>query len=212
MVDKADVVRIAKELLRPAVGRIKGMIRRGTLGTLKTTSLLQSAQLGTTKDDTDEDVEVFEQFGFTSAPPVGSEGIVLRVGGERAGSVALCIGNRLFRLAGVGPSEVAMYDDKGASIVIRATGNIEVTPGPGGVVQLGGPAAILAVARATDPVSVSSAALLELKTAINGWAPVANDGGAALKAALATFLALSDTAVAAGDGTITAGGVGSTST
>lgn len=165
----------------------------------------QAIQANSTADDTDDDVELFESYGFTSVPPGGSEGLVLRVGGERANSIAICFGDRNSRFSDLAAGEVAVYNSAGCSVVLRADGNIEVTPGDGGVVQLGGPTATLAVARETDPVVIPS--LLVLQTAINSWVPVAGDGGAALKTALAAWLVGE-----VNDGTIEAGGEGATST
>lgn len=152
-----DVARIVKRLTRGLRGRVFGMIRRSTLGTLTPTTLLQTIQAKTTKDDVDDGVELFEPYGFTSGPPPNSEGLILRVGAERASSVGILFGSRSTRLQGVLQGEVALYTQGGASIVLRNSGNIEVTPGEGGVVQLGGPAATLAVARQTDPVGPSEA-------------------------------------------------------
>lgn len=204
MVTARDVQRIVTRALRPLTGRVRGMIRRATLGALKS-GAGQSATITTTAADADDDVELFEPYGFTSSPLPGAEGVALRVGGERAGTILVCVGDRTSRLAGVGPGEVAVYHPGGASVVLRASGMVEVTPGPGAVVQLGGPAAALAVARATDPVVIPS--LEVLQTAIGSWVPASNDGGAALKTALAAWLG-----AAVNDGTIAAGGTGATST
>jgi phage gp45-like len=74
--------------------------------------------------------------------------------------------------------ETAIFASEGdAIIILRANGTIEVT---GGTVKIGDSAAA-ALAKA--------AAISDLQTAINGWVPVPNDGGAALKAALVTWLA-----------------------
>jgi len=51
-----------------------------------------------------------------------------------------------------------------------------------------GPAAVLGVARMTDPITLASMATLA--AALLAWVPVPNDGGAALKVTLAAFLAL----------------------
>jgi hypothetical protein len=113
-------------------------------------------QVGTTQGDQDDGIEYFESYGLRASPPSGSEGLVLRVGGSRAESIAICFGNRKLTIEGVGPGEVALYDNNGASVVLRQTGNIEITPGQGGVVQLGGPTATLEVARKTDPTLADS--------------------------------------------------------
>lgn len=150
-------LRDVQRLVRGAAGRLRGMVRRATLGSLDTSGAGQTLRAGTTHGDEDEGVELFEPYGFTSAPPPGSEGIVLRVGAERAGAVGLCFGARTVRLAGVGPSEVAMYDDAGASVVLRQSGAIEVTPSTGGTVLLGGPLAV-------EPVALGTALVAALST------------------------------------------------
>jgi phage gp45-like len=152
MVSVSDI----RRLMKPLSGRLKGMIRRATLGTLNTSTLAQSVQAGTTKDDEDDEVELFEPFGFTAGPPAGSEGIVLRVGGERAGSVAICFGNRTNRLSGVNQNESALYNLL-ASIVLRVSGNVEVNPGPAALIQLGGPTV-------TEPVVQGNALVTALET------------------------------------------------
>jgi phage baseplate assembly protein V len=149
----SGTLRAIREMLRPYIGRIKGMVRRATLGTVDTNTRLPSMQVNSMADDADDDVEMFEQYGFASVPPNGAEGLVLRVGGTRANSVGICFGNRGGRIQGLAQGEVAIYNESnGAQVIIRNDGNIEVTPGEGGVVQLGGPTATLEVARRTDPV------------------------------------------------------------
>jgi hypothetical protein len=74
------------------------------------------------------------------------------------------------------------FSATGGHVTVASTGNL----------HLGSDAATAAVALA--PAVTSQ--LADLKTAINGWVPVPNDGGAALKAALSSWLA-SSSAVAA---------------
>jgi phage gp45-like len=174
MVSVSDI----RRLMKPLSGRLKGMIRRATLGTLNTSTLAQSVQAGTTKDDEDDEVELFEPFGFTAGPPAGSEGIVLRVGGERAGSVAICFGNRTNRLSGVNQNESALYNLL-ASIVLRVSGNVEVNPGPAALIQLGGPTV-------TEPVVLG----LQLQTALNTYAGAITAANAALDTAATTWAAI----------------------
>jgi hypothetical protein len=96
-------------------------------------------------------------------------------------------------------------EDASAGITITmgplpGTTTVEGT-GPGSIAL--GSDAVLGVARVTDPVAVASPALQTLKDALDGWVPAANDGGAALKTALAGFIALSEAEVVQGTGTIT---------
>jgi phage baseplate assembly protein V len=203
-VDKATL-RVIHGAVRGAMGRLKGLVRRATLGQVDSDSEGQTVQTTGHADDVDDAVEYFEQYGFTSVPPSGSEGLVLSVGASRQKSVAICFGDRSVRIRGLGGGEIGIGTAEGAQIILRADGNIEIIGVDGGVVQLGGPTAALAVARETDPVIVPS--LTVLQAAIAGWVVVPADGGAALKTALAAWLAAD-----VQDGTIETGGEGATST
>ena len=208
------VVRTVHKMLKPYVGRMRGMIRRAVMGGVSTSTRLPSMQVTTTADDADDDVEMFEQYGFASVPPNGSEGVVLRVGGVRANSIGICFGDRGGRIEGLAQGEVAIYNaSNGAQVVIRNDGNIEVTPGDGGVVQLGGPTATLAVARETDPVQPTAAMttwMAQVDTAIGVMAGAFN-APAAPMASLGPGAVVPS--VSPGDfGLIESGGEGSTST
>lgn len=201
-----EVIRIVNRMTAGLRGRVRGMIRRAAIGTLNVTGKLQTLQVKSTADDVDDAVELFEQYGFTSGPPAGSEGLVLRVGGERAHSVAIAFGNRSTRPAGIEQGEVAVYHQGGAHVTMRNDGSIEVFPAPGQKVKLGGEGGP-AVARATDPIALDSAMMAWL-TAVdqllfNDEAP----GGPVV-----TIAHVPPVAPPLGLGTITAGGQGSTST
>lgn len=197
---------VVRKELRSLDRRTNGAISRAVLGSLASDE--GTALAGATMRDGDEDtgVELFEQYGFTSAPLAGAEGVGLTVGGDSSHRLLVCVGDRRHRPTDLEAGEVAIYrnatghriwlkadgsvevraaDDAGASIELRADGNVVVTPGPGGKVLAGGEAASSAVALA-PPIEARDAALV---AAITGWVPAPNDGGGALKAALADWLA-----------------------
>lgn len=165
MVTLAQVLKVVQRVVQPIASRTRGLIRRGTIGTLGNGAQGQTIQAETLADDVDDEVELIEPYGFTAVPPNGAECIVLRVGGNRAGSVAILAGDRAVRIQGLAQGEVAMYHPNGASIVIRDNGDIEVTPGDGAVVRLGGADAELEVARRTDPVHREQA-MIDWMTAV----------------------------------------------
>lgn len=188
--------------LEPIRGKIMGLVRRAALAAIQP-GLGQQLTLTSTNGDSDDGVELFEPYGFTSVPPGSSEGLVLRVSGSRAESVAILFGDRSVRFNVLASNEVAVYNDSGASVVLRNTGNIEATPGPGGVVQLGGPAAVLPVARVSDSTIMSITDIASINAMI-----------ALFNAPIAPMVSLGPGIIAPvdGKGTITSGGNGSTST
>lgn len=210
-----EVAEFLAERIRPLRSRIDSMIRATTISGAGGTVALR-ANATPSGLETHEDVEVLEPHGFASVPPDGSTGVLLCAGGDVAHPILFGAGDRSVRIQGLATGEVAIFignsSGDGARVVCRNDGTIEVQPGPGAVVRMGAaaPAPALAVARTTDAVTVTTAALATLQSDIASWVPLAGDGGLALQTALATFLAIP--VPAAGTGTITGGGTGSIST
>lgn len=85
-------------------------------------------------DDTRDDVEHIEPFGFTSRPPAasgqnGPDAVVVDMGDTSDHQVVIVIGDRRYRLSHVpGSGEAVLYDAFGNEIRLGATG-IVVTSG-----------------------------------------------------------------------------------
>lgn len=73
-------------------------------------------------------VEVLQPYGFASVPPApdGALAVVLAIGGDPGDLVVLQLGAPSSRLGGLGPGEVALYDQRGNRVHIKAGGVIEV--------------------------------------------------------------------------------------
>lgn len=149
--------------------RTNGAISRAVLGSLASDEGTALAGAALRDGDEDSDLELFEQYGFTSAPLAGAEGVGLTVGGDSSHRVLVCVGDRRHRPTDLEAGEVAVYrnaaghrillkadgavevraaDEAGAVIELRADGNVVVTPGPGGKVLAGGEGASSAVSLA----------------------------------------------------------------
>jgi len=62
------------------------------------------------------------EYGLTSVPPVGSDVVVLFVGGDRSNGVVVATGHQGSRKTDLSPGEVALYDDLGLSVHLTRTG------------------------------------------------------------------------------------------
>ncbi len=140
MVSREQVRRIAEGSARKIATRIRGTVRRGILRSLGDEDT-RLAQFGLLAGDTADGVEVFEPYGFTSAPVGGAEAVVVSVGGDPAHLIAVVVGDRRYRVKGLADGEVAIGTDSGAQVVLREDGSIEVTPSGLGKVHIGGPTA-----------------------------------------------------------------------
>lgn len=140
----AEVNGIAR-LLAPLRNRIANMVARAVVQLVDDKPRLQVLQLGVLADETRDGCERVQEYGFTSVPLPGAEAVVLFVGGRRDHGLVVGVDDRRHRLAGLKAGEVAVYNNAGASVVLKADGSIEVT---GAEVILNG--GVLPVARVTD--------------------------------------------------------------
>lgn len=174
------------------VAELRGMVTRGTLATYPTDDGMRTAQVEIDADDTADDVEVFEPFGFTSRPLAGAESINLAVGGDQAHMVTICVADCRYRLTGLAAGEVAIYNSQGAKVVLNLDGSIDVTPALAGKVKIGGPAAIKTIALNEEVVAAFGqicavwSALVPSTWAVD--APILKGAYASIAGALATTL------------------------
>lgn len=176
---------VVKRAVAPLQARVRGLVVRGLVKVLNDSGGLQRAQVSCTADEVSDDVEVITPPGIT-ARPSSAEALVLSVGGNQAHRVALLFDRTTRYKDELAVGEVALHMGHGDQLVLlKANGNVVVVPSVAAKVLLGDAAASKRVALAEDV----TARLDALKTAINAWTPVPNDGGAALKLALASWLA-----------------------
>jgi phage baseplate assembly protein V len=115
----------------PITRRIQNMLARGTVALANASTKMQSLQLNLLADETKDDVEHFEPYGFTSRPRAGAEAVAVFLDGDRSNGIAVVVADRRYRLTGLAEGDVALHDDKGQSIVLGAdgitiTGNVKV--------------------------------------------------------------------------------------
>jgi phage baseplate assembly protein V len=180
--------------LRGLAVRTANLVSRAVVALVDDSSKLQVLQVEVGEGEVRE-AERVQEYGFTSVPLEGAEGVVVFVGGRRDHGLVVATDDRRHRPTGLQTGEVAVYTDEGDQVIIRRGGTIEVTAATkvvvdAPVVELAGNADALALA------SKVAAELTVLKNAINAAPVVPGDGGAAFKAALVAALAAWPTSVA----------------
>lgn len=126
-----ELLRLIAQRLKPLEVRLENMLARGVIEIVKSAGKLQLVQVTILADETLDDVEHFEPFGFTSRAPAGAEAILASIGGRRGHPVALVITDRRFRPAGLEEGESALYDKTGTIILCKADGSVEIVPSNG---------------------------------------------------------------------------------
>lgn len=113
--------------MRPLAQRLQLMIGRAVVLLVNDAASMQGLQVSLLADETRDDVERFQDYGFTSHPHPGAEAVAACVAGSRDHVLVIKVDDRRYRLAGLAQGEVAIYTDEGDKIVIKRGGTIEVT-------------------------------------------------------------------------------------
>ncbi len=109
----------------------KNMVRRLLLARVDSPSKVQVQGLGAQALE----AERFLPWGFASQPTAGQQALVVFVGGAQSAPVAL--GESAKSAPALAQGEVKIYAQGGASVHLKADGNVVVQPGAQGKVMLG---------------------------------------------------------------------------
>lgn len=137
-----DDLRQLAHLLRPLSTRIVNMVGRGVVQLVNDAKKLQLVQLDVLKGETVEGGgdggEHFQPYGFSSVPLAGAEAVVLFPNGDRSHPIVISTPDRRYRPSGGAAGDVNLYHYSGSKITMLASGDIDITPAPGGkIIQAG---------------------------------------------------------------------------
>jgi phage baseplate assembly protein V len=107
--------------------KIHGMAARCVLTLVSDGLKMQAVQINLLADETADDVERFQNYGLTSVPLPGAEGVCLFLAGAREHGVVIAMDDRRYRLKGLKGGEVALYTDEGDSLIFKRGKILEAT-------------------------------------------------------------------------------------
>lgn len=111
---KADtILKLFNKAIAPLKRKVLLMIGRGVLLAIKDSDKIQIAQGSILAGETKDEIEVFNNFGFTSHPPANTECIIVSIGGNREHSVVIASENRELRLKDLPEGASAQYNKNG---------------------------------------------------------------------------------------------------
>lgn len=113
-----DFTALTDKRIRKALSGLR-LAFRGVLTRITTTGGVQTAQVAGLAPEGLEGIEMFQQYGFTAAPPEGAMAIVLPLGGRTSHGIVIATEHSSYRLQGLESGEVAIYTDEGASVVLK---------------------------------------------------------------------------------------------
>lgn len=120
------VKRYIDRLLMPVRRRLYSMAGRALITAINEESQRQKFQILIDSDESMDDVEHFQHYGFSSVPPKGSEALVLALNGNNAKRVAINAEKKDLRPQGEG-SDVFLYHEEGHKIGFLRNGKVHLT-------------------------------------------------------------------------------------
>lgn len=107
-------------ILRPIVKRLDGIARRAIIRAVKDSELLQELQLTVMDGDVRSGVKRYGHFGLSYSPPVGTECVVLNLGGRREQSVVIATENGSYRIRNLASGDLCIYDARGNKVHLKS--------------------------------------------------------------------------------------------
>ena len=99
---------------------------RGKLTLTQSGEPIQRVQVQGLADETLQEIEQLQQFGFTSYAPADTDVIVIPLGGDTSHGIVIASEHGSFRVKNLQSGEVAVYDESGSSIVLKKGKLIEM--------------------------------------------------------------------------------------
>jgi phage baseplate assembly protein V len=102
--------------------RLLHVIGRGRITTGDDTGPAQLHQVKLGLQEVKDNIPRIAEFGLTSMPPVGSDAVLLFIGGDRTNGAIIATGHQQSRPRGLLPGETMIYSEDGKQIYLTASG------------------------------------------------------------------------------------------
>lgn len=103
-------------------GRLLMAVGRGRVTVTNDAGPVQTMQIKLGQDEVRDGTPRLADYGVTSVPPVGSDALVVFIGGDRSAGAVVATGHQGSRPKGLAVGEVCVYDDQGQMIHITRAG------------------------------------------------------------------------------------------
>lgn len=113
-------------LIDPLKRRVYLMVGRGRINGTTDSTGLQRVKLEMLAGEVRDLMERLQQYGFTSRPLDGAEGLAVFHGGNREHGLMIACDDRRYRIKNLEKGEVAIYTDEGDKIHLKRNGLIDV--------------------------------------------------------------------------------------
>lgn len=110
------------QAIQRAIDKAAAAVRRpfrAVLTTIKLLSAVQLVQAEALAGERLQDHELMQHYGLTSAPPAGTQLIILPLGGRTAHGVVIATEHGTYRFKLAAQGEVALYSDEGDHVYLK---------------------------------------------------------------------------------------------
>lgn len=108
-------------VLAPLKRGLKSMVSRAVVSIVMDSFARQNLQVRLQADEVADEVERFQNYGFSSVPKAG-EAIVVSVGGKRSHLVAVVVDDKSCRPSGLKSGDVVVYHSEGHQLLFTENG------------------------------------------------------------------------------------------
>lgn len=117
--------------MKPFQRRVRNMVMRAIVDMVDDSKKLQTLQASRSEDITNDDIERFQQYGFSSVPPKDSEALILLVGSNADHPVAVSVDFRDERPTELNANEVALWmKQHGIRMLLCDDGKVKIGTDP----------------------------------------------------------------------------------
>jgi phage baseplate assembly protein V len=109
MFDAAAITTLVKRLIDPVRRALVMSVSRGVVNLVNESYKMQNVQVALVDGETQDDVEHFQEYGFTSRAKAGAEALALAVGGNRGHVIIACVTDRSVRPIGLAEGDVCLF-------------------------------------------------------------------------------------------------------
>jgi phage baseplate assembly protein V len=109
--------------------RVKQYLGLARIDSVSDANELQLVKITGLADEEQSNLERIQDYGITSNPPVGSEAVVLYVGGNKDHGVVIKTDSGEFRIQPLESGEVCIYSQHGQKILLDENGDIVFNDG-----------------------------------------------------------------------------------
>jgi phage baseplate assembly protein V len=111
-------------MLQPIMNKLRLLVSRGVVRVVDDAKKMQSLQVELHEGELHDQVERFQDFGFTSVPKPEAEAIYLSVGGNRAAGVVVAVSDRQYRPTGMAEGDVCLYTESGERVYLNKADDV----------------------------------------------------------------------------------------